>query len=171
MKMEENNLIKDMKKEFGRIKEEFSIECSLEEFNEYFNMKGFVLHEGYINPDFHIMIVKRIADVMSGWANFYHRLIVPNPGNMAEVQENKTLDEKDVIVCRDVMNKLMELSSRCALVNVTKGKEDISAFINDSVSFWRDDLKPNTKAILEKLNLMWKGQIGKEKENNFEGYC
>ncbi|MGM5483678.1 MAG: hypothetical protein ACQER9_02040 [Nanobdellota archaeon] len=169
--MEKEKLLEELEKEYASFKEELGIKANLDDMDFCFNLKNFILHEGYINPDFKIMVVKRIADSMSAWANFYHRLLMPNPGNMAEVQENKALDNKEIENCKNVLNRLMELSSRCALININKDKNDIASFVNDSYSFWKECLKPNTESILKKMNKMWNEQISKKKEDNFEGYC
>ncbi len=155
---DKQELMKDLEVEFDRIKKEIGFESSLDEINNIFFIKDYILHEGYVSENLNRQIASRITDTLMSWNNYLHGLIFSNPGNMMVMNENRMFQDSEKKNINKLISKSMSLVSLNTLIGITKDKEKEKEFFDKSVKFWQETLKPEIEKIMIKVNKGWKGQ-------------
>ncbi len=154
--MVSNELQKEFDQEFAKMKQELGFKSSFEELEKIFFLRDFIQKEGFISTSLSRMMCHRITSTFNSWVSYLHGLVMPNPGSMIGVTESQMFEQdakQEVIV---LLNQIMEIVSRNTLIGLTKNKKQEAQFIDDSVVFWNEKLKPKLTELLSKVNATWK---------------
>ena len=154
--MSNEDLIKELKESFEKMKSDFNIEASFEEVEKIFFIKDYILREGFVSDKLERQISSRIADLYAGWSNYLHSIIMPNPQNMLNMGESKLFSAEEKKEMTEMMKKAMELSSRNSLIGLTKDDDEQGKFIDDAVDLWEDLFSVKLIEIMRKINKEWK---------------
>jgi len=157
--MDKKKLMDELNLEFDKMKTELKIKPTLNEMDEIFYIKDFILQSGYVSDSLSRMICRRIVDTFGSWSNYLHGLIVPMPQNLINVTESGMFSEteKDEII--KLINRILAHISGNSLIGITKDKKSEGKFIDDSISLWNDYVKPELGKIMEKVNSGWVEKI------------
>ena len=138
------------------MKKEMNLEITLDELDELFFIKNYILADGFVPLHLSRHICRRIADTFFSWLNFLHEIIMPNPQSLIYMGQSKVFDKEEKKKVTDLIKKIMEISERNSLAGLTKSKEIEKEFIMDALAFWNNELKIELIKIKEKLKEEWK---------------
>lgn len=166
--MTNKELIEELSIAFTKEQERLGFISSFEIVDKYFGITDMVLSDAYVSAKFIRSVNRRILDAYNGWVQFCHAHIMPQPGNMLQMEESKCLNEEDRKVMTGILNRVMELSSRNALIGITEKIDEEGKFIDDAVSLWETDIKLKLEVIFKKINTHWKNQKVDSKDDSQE---
>ena len=157
------DILKELDVRFSKTREELGFTSGLDELDEHFFVRDFVLEKGYVSGDFSNQLRIRIIDVLISWDNYLHGLIMPNPQNLFNLNEAKAFNEKDKKEIVKMMSRVAHFVSRNGLVRLTRNKEEEAKIIDDALKFWKEIYQPFFVKIMEKVEDHWKEvESGKE---------
>ncbi len=141
--------------EFEKMKQELKFKATLEELDEVFFLKDFMMKEGFVSEKLSRAVCGRIADGFGGWGGYLHGLLLPNPSSIVNSTESQLFSDEEKQSITSVMNKTLEMTSRNSLIGLTKDKAEEAKFIDDSLDVWNNTLKPKLTEVMEKVNKHW----------------
>lgn len=150
-----SELLKEFEQRFAELKKELKFKSSLEEIDNIFFVRDFILDRRYVSPKLGRQICSRMVDLFMGWHNYLHSIVVPNPGYTVSLAESNEFNDQEKAEIMQIMCKLMEMSSANGLIGLTKEKKTEAQFIDKAVETW-NEVKPKLANILTKVNTMWK---------------
>ncbi len=153
--MENEELLKELENRFKKIKSEMGIKSSLEELDNAFFIKDFILKEGFISERLSRQINYKIVDTYMGWNEYFHSLIMPNPQNMLNISESKIFSKEEKKEIVEMMKKIMQISSKNNLILITKDKKGEGKFLDEGLEFWESEFKEKIARIMKKINKEW----------------
>ena len=155
-KMEKHKeLLNEFEHEFEKIKKELNFKATLQELDEIFFLKDFVLQTGFLSPRLSRMMCSRIKDTLSIWGQQLQAWLTPNPYSIISIGESQAFTDSEKEEMNKIMRKILSLTSDNMLVGLTKNKENEAKFIDDSLAFWKENL-PHLIRYTEKMNHYWK---------------
>lgn len=154
--MTNKELLDELSITFTKEKDKLNFDSSFEIVDKYFGITDMVLTDGFVSKKFMRSINRRVLDAYNGWVQFCHAHIMPQPGNMLQMEEAKCLTEVDRKIMNEILNVIMELSSRNALNGITEKDSEEGQFLDDAVSVWETDVKLKLEVIFEKIHTHWK---------------
>jgi hypothetical protein len=156
--MKDKNLLQKLESSFNELKKELGFKSSLEELDEIFYFKDFILQAEFVSPKLSRMLCGRIRDTFNLWISQMHAWLVPNPSSMIGISESQAFDDKEKEEITEIMKKFMDFTSENVLIGLTKDKKKEAEYIDKSVVLWND----NEDALIsyaKKVNNYWKNQI------------
>lgn len=154
--MTNKDLIKELKENFEKMKNELGFEASYEDVERIFFIEDHILREGFVSEKLSRQVCARITELYMAWNNYLHSLIMPNPQNMLNMGESKIFNQDEKKEMTELMKKAMELSSRNSLLGLTREDDEQARFIDDAVDFWDDVFSVKLIEIMRKINDEWK---------------
>jgi len=153
--MEQEQLMKDFEEAFAKMKSELGFKASLEELDQIFFLRDFVLKEGYVSRSLSRMICGRMVETFNGWGNYLHGVVIPNPGSMVNMNEHQMFEDKEKEEIMQIMGKILRLSSQNSINGLSKDIPAQGKFVDEAVAFWNKTLKDNMIQIMKKVNKGW----------------
>lgn len=153
--MDKQKIIAELEEKFRKVKEKQKFKAELNELDRIFSIKDAVVKDGFVSEDLLKQIRYRIVEVYIGWNDYLHSLIMPNPQNILNVSESKILSPEQKKEITELMKKIMEISSRNAIINLTKDNQLEAKFIDETLEFWEKDFKRTLLMVLKKVNEEW----------------
>ncbi len=155
--IDKKELIKEVEKEFNRVKEELGFEATLEELEDAFKIFDGVVSSEFVSTSFSRQLCARILDNYMGWHSYLNGVLVPNSGFLAsQTEANLFNNQEDREMIWKMIKKTMEYSTTHSLIGLTKNKELEAQFIDDTLNYWKEVFSPNLKMILLRANEAWK---------------
>lgn len=151
------DLLKELKKEFEKAKEEIGFDPTFEELDREFFLQDNVMSSRFISSEYSRQLCGRIVDAFNTWFNYFHDILMPNPGNMFMSTEAKIFNTKeDKEKIWSLIKKGRELTSLNVLVGLKRDKESEKKFIDESYIFWVNKFQPTLTEIMERVNSAWR---------------
>ena len=157
-------IIKELEIKFKEIKKEAGFKATLEELDEVFFIKDLSLKEGYVPTKLLRSTCHRISEVMLSWSNYLHSLIIPNPNYLISMTETQFFSDENKEEILNLLNKIMEFSSKNSLNSLLNNKKEDAKFIDNSLTFWKKELNPKLTEYMKKVNLSWKEKTLEKKK-------
>lgn len=154
--MEKEKLLKELREKFERLKKELNLKVSFEELNEIFYLDDFILTSEFVSENLERQLRYRILDFYHNWANYLHGIVLPNPQSLFAMAESKMFNEEEKKKMMKLMTKILSYICLNSKINITNNKKDIAYFIDNSVIFWKKELKDELEKILTKVCNEWK---------------
>lgn len=162
--MSNKELLEELSQAFNESKKELNIKADFETVDKYFGITDMALSDGFISKKFIRSVNRRILDAYNGWVQFCHSHLMPQPGNILQMEESKCISEKDRETMNEILTKIMELSSRNALNGISQEEDKDGKFIDDAVALWENDVKLKLEKIFTKINKHWKNKKSEAEE-------
>ncbi len=153
--MKKEELLKELERDFEKMKKESGLKSNLEELDRNFGIKNQILRDGFVSENLSSQICSRVVDLFTGWGNYVHSLIMPNPQNMMNMSEAKLFDSEERKKLTELMSIAMERSSKNGLLNLKEDDEEKIKFIDESMDMWKNSFENEIIKILEKVNIAW----------------
>ena len=155
--MEQQELIKRAEEKFKETKHELGFKASFEELDKVFFIRDGVMKAGFVSDNFSRQICARIVESLMSWNNYLHGLIMPNPQNLLNFTESKSVKtEEERKQITKIMKRAMAFASTNTLVGLTKNRKEEAEFIDESLKFWNEEFSPILTVIMKKVNDNWK---------------
>jgi len=148
-------LSEELQSKFKEMKKELGFKATFKEMEKIFFLQDFVAKDGFVSEQLSRAICHRMSDLFNSWNGYMHNLVLPNPGSMINVEENKMLSDEDKQKMIELMNKNIELVSRNGLIGLSKNKKEESKYVDDCVSHWNKTLQPYLLTMMKKINGEW----------------
>jgi hypothetical protein len=154
---DKEKLIKEYEKEFEDLKKELGFEVSMEELEEEFYIKDYILEIDYIRENLSMQIASRIIDYYRNWSNYLNNILIPNPGFIPHQTEAKLFSsDKDRKQVWEMLELCMKYSSQYSLMFLSKDKKMQKEFIDNSFKDWKNILRPFLKESMSKVYEAWR---------------
>jgi hypothetical protein len=157
------DLLTQFEKEFNILREQFSLTSTLDDFDQIFFFRDFILKEGHIPPSLSRALAHRMVNTYQSWINYLHNLISPNPGNIFTIKENHFFSELEHKKISQLMFQIMALVSTNSYVGLSKDKNKEAEFFYESINFWQKTFLPEMLKITKKINECWNKVSNEEK--------
>jgi len=148
-------LIKQFESKFAELKKDLKFKTSLQDLEEIFFLKDFILKEGFVSPQLSRQIARRIVDTYMNWYGYLHGIIMPNPGSLPSIGESQIFNEEEKHHFMQLMSLMIAISSNNALTGLTKDKKEEAKFFDDSVSLFKTKISPTLISVMKKVNEHW----------------
>jgi len=162
--MNDQEILQDFETKFKEIKKELGFKASLEDLDEIFFIRDFILQEGFVSCKLSRQICSRISETYMHWNGYLHGLVFPNPNSMLNLNESQMFDEDSHREIMKLMAEVMTLVSTNTLIGISKNKELESRFIDDTLTFWKTNFKPKVTNIMTKVAKGWKEKVNEKIE-------
>ena len=146
----------ELKEKYEMLRKDYKIKAELEEVNKCFSIVHVILSQGFVSEDLLSQISNRISDFFMNWSNYLHSLVLPNPHNMINVNENKFLSEEDRKEILKLISKTMVYASTNTLLGLKRSPKEDAQFLDDSVKFWNNDFSHKAILLSAKIVDGWK---------------
>jgi len=161
--MSKEDLMKELEKEYEKLKKELDLSFNLAELNEHFFIKDYILEKGFVSDNLSNQIRGRIVDIMINLDNYLHSLIMPNPQNLFNINESKALDSEDKKKIMKMMSRVAYFVAKNGSIRLNNNKEVEIDFFNNSFKFWIDVYEPFFLKLMQKIEDHWK-EVEESKE-------
>jgi hypothetical protein len=151
----EKEIIKEFETKFKESKKKYKIKSSFQELDDIFLLKDFIEKEGYVSTEVLWQIRDRIMNLFSNWASYLHGIIIPNPSSMLNITESAIFSDKEKEEINKIMSKMLTLTSKNSIINLTKNKKEEAKLIDESKEYWIE-ITPKLKEIMIKIHDNWK---------------
>lgn len=148
-------ILNELKQEFNSSKKELKIKSNLEEINKVFAIKDLALKEDYVPTDLIRAINRGLIDILHNWASYLHGLLVPNPQHMISMYEAQFFDEKEKSDIFKLLNEIMVLSSKNAMLALKQDKLEDAKLLDEIMSYWSKTLSSKLQHIMKKVHNSW----------------
>jgi len=149
-------LFEELEEKFEEAKKELGFKSSFKEIDNIFFIRDFILEQGHVSESFSRQLCLRISNTFNSWLGYLHNFLIPNPGSMVAIMENKMINEEDKKIISKIAKKIMVMISTNNLVGLSKNKKLEAEFIDDSVKLWKEYINPELIKIVSKINQRWK---------------
>lgn len=156
MEKQKKEILEELKEKYEDLKKDYNIKSDLGEVNKCFSIIHVILSQGFVSEDLLSQIGNRISDFFMNWSNYLHSLVLPNPHNMINVNENKFLSEDDRKEILKLISKSMVYASRNTLLGLKRSAEEDAKYLDDSVNFWKNEFSSKAGFLAEKIFEGWK---------------
>ena len=153
-------LEQELQAKFEEIKKELNIKAAFKDLDDILFLKDMVAKEGFVSERFDRQLCHRIVDLFGNWNGFLHNIVLPHPSSMVNMEESKMFSEEEKGEFIPLMNKIMEFVSKNTLIGLTKNKQDMGLFIDESLAFWNKLLNPKIIEIMTRINKEWAKRPG-----------
>lgn len=125
-----------------------------EQLDDRFEITDHTANNGFVPKHFLRYLRRRIVNVMDGWVNYLHGIVLPGEQSMILYEEANhfTQEEKDEAFA--LIKRVMRLGRKNVLLETLLDEEEDAAFIQHANKEWesiREDLKP----FVEKSRSVW----------------
>ncbi len=149
------DIISDFEEKFEVLKKKHKIKASYKELDEKFLIKDFIEKEGYVSTEVLWQLRDRIMNLFSNWANYLHGIVMPNPSSLFNMTESGIFNDQEKEEIMKTTSKFLVLTSKNAVVNITKDKKEEAKLIDESLETW-NKFSPELKKIMIKIHDAWK---------------
>ncbi len=154
--IDKKDLIKEIEKEFASIKKDFSIEFDLDYFNSEFGILNAVYDKGFVPSNFELALISLVTNKFKDLHGYFNSLLVPGGQYLAMQTEAKLFSsETDRKMIWNMIRKIMEVSSRSALLIHKGDRKESLEFVRDMAAYWTGDFKPKVIDIFMRVNKAW----------------
>jgi hypothetical protein len=153
--MEEEKLLKELERNFEKMKSNLKMKSGFEDIDKIFYIKDEVLKDSFVSEDLARQILHKIVETYMSWNEYLHSLVMPNPQNLLNISESKIFDQEERKEILELIKKAMEISSRSSLITLTRDKEAEGKLMDHSVKYWNEEFKPKLVKIMKKINEEW----------------
>jgi len=153
--MKDDEILKKFEEDFEALRKKLKFKTSLEELDNFLYIRDRILKNGYVPTNLSRMICSSIMEKFKEVGNYLHSLVIPNPQSMPSITESRLFGEQEKEEFKNLISKIMFLSSANTLNDIKKDKMADGRLIDDSMKFWNDDCKPKILVVLEKVNFEW----------------
>ncbi len=163
--MEYKELIAEFRKEYDMLKKRHNKLPDYSKLNKIFYIEDFVAKTGFIT-DVSRMLCWRVIEILTGWSDYMHYLLVPNPNSMIAVTESGLFNDEEKKAMTKLISRIMHLKVRNSKASMKHDTSKDIEIINDAVEFWERELYPATTKILDKTESYWeKSYKGEAKDS------
>ena len=148
--------MKELEQKFIEIKKELNFKSSFKELDDIFFIKDSILERGFVSEQLSRQICSRIMSMFSSWVNYLNGLLVPPKYLPIQVEAKSFTSEEERKKIWKLIESFMRLMAKNTLIGLTKNKKDEGKFIDESVSLWNKNFKPELIVILKKVNEQWR---------------
>jgi len=159
--MPNEELMQEFEAAFETIKKELGFKATLDELDTIFFLRDAIHDAGFVSTKLSRQICARMVQTFTSWAQYLHDICVPNPNSLFSMTENKMLADEDKKGLYKLMDFILEFASRNSLIGLTKDKKMEAALIDESLTFWNENLQPTLSEVVKKINKGWKEQVAK----------
>jgi hypothetical protein len=158
-------IVKNFEKEFEKLRKELKLKITLDELDEEFHVRDYILKEGFISNKLSKQICRRIVDVLGSWLQYLHGTLMPNPNSLVSMAANQAFNEEDKQEVNMLINKLMTFSTGYNLLVLKDDKKLEQEFIDNAVTFTAKEMTPLLIKFITKEDIFWKNRSNKKKES------
>jgi hypothetical protein len=157
--MDKKGVLKEFDSEFKELQKKLGFSTSLEELENEFSIKDYVLEMGYVRENFIMQVTSRIIDYFRNWAGYLNSLLVPNPQSYPNQTESKLFNaEEDRKKMWDIVKVCMEFSSMYSFMFLSKDEKLQGEFIDKAYNSWKNIVRPYMSEVMSKVHSGWKGE-------------
>ncbi len=150
-----NEILKEAEKRFNELKKKYKIKTTFNELDRIFYLKDRITEKNLLPEDILGFIRKSIAETYTALVNHFHGLLFPAQ-NLILMTESEAFSEDEKNEIFKIAKKLMAAISKNNLLAITRNKLEEAKFIDECVSKWEKELKPEIEKILNKIYEKWK---------------
>ena len=154
-------LLLELENEFNSWKKKTGFDASLEQLDEIFFIKDYILASRFVSPKISRMICGRIRDSFNGWIQQIHTWLIPAPYSIISTSESQLFNDKEKEELNVLLREFMAFVSQNIIIGLTKDKKKEAEFVDASILIWKKHLSSLIK-YSEKIQLYWKSGIKKE---------
>jgi hypothetical protein len=154
----DSKLLQDFESSFNEMKKELGFKATLEELDEVFYFRDFILQSGFVSPKLSRMLCGRIRDTYYLWINKLHVWIVPNPSSMIAISENEVFNDKEKEEIKSILKKFLAFTSQNVVIGLAKDKKKEAEYIDTALSLWKDS-KQALLYFTKKVNDYWNSEV------------
>ncbi len=147
--------LKEFEQKFEELRKKHKIKASLDELDDKFLIRDYIEKENYVSTEVLWQIRDRIMSLLSNWANYLHGIVMPNPSSMYNITESGVFNDQEKEELMKKMSKLLAITSKNAVLNITKDKKEEAKIIDESLEFW-NKLSPELEKLMIKIHDTWK---------------
>jgi len=147
-------LLEELEQKFTALRKELKFKATFEQIDEIFFLKDYIQDKGFVSEKFSRMLCARMVDLYMSWYGYLHSLIMPSASSMASMTESHLFNEAEKQEIAKVKSRIMSLSSRNAIVGLTKDKQKEAEFIDAAVDAW-PEINAHLIRILTRVNEYW----------------
>ena len=137
---------------------------SFEEMDRLLLLSDFSSQNGYV-PKYLLKFIKnRFADMFSGWLNFLHGFIFPNPQSAILMSEYSKISEQDKSTINTIIKEMMIFQRESTIIDLDDTPELNADIIKRYFKFWKDNVR-TLQGICGNSLENWKKEE-KEKQSN-----
>jgi len=158
--MDKQEILSELKKQFGLTKERLGFKSTFEEINEISYIEDMTLSQGFVSNQFSRQMINRMIDTFYGWVGEIYSWVYPQPMDIIHVYENKGIsqeEKKEFLLMIDRIMYLVRKNKRIAFKGLIKEEE--SDFIDELVEFDKEYFNPFMLKYHEKFEEIWKGEL------------
>jgi len=154
--MNNKDILEEIERKFDESKKRIGFKSTLDEIDEAFFVRDFIIKEGFVSENFSRQMCSRMFETLSSWSNYLHSLVLPNPHNIMNANESKIFNEEEKKRFMKLMGKSMAITSTNILAGLSKNEKTEAEFIDGAVEFWNKTLSPELIKTMDKINQKWK---------------
>ncbi|MCX6710549.1 MAG: hypothetical protein NTZ02_00485 [Candidatus Woesearchaeota archaeon] len=156
MKQQTNNeeLLIELDKKFNEWKKAAGLNCSLEQLDNIFFIRDYILASGFVSPKISRMICSRIRDTFNSWIQQIHSWLMPSPYSIISTSENQIFDDKEKEELNNLLSEFMAFTSQNTVIGLTKDAKEEKDFVNNSIKLWKEHL-PRLIYYTKKVQKYW----------------
>lgn len=148
------DVLVEFEKSFLSLRKELGFKATLPELDDLFYIKDHISKEGYVSSQLERIICQRITEILMGYANYLHNLLLPNPSSMVMMIESQAFNDVERQDISLLFNHLMDHLSTNSINSIAKDKQGDSRFIDDSVRISLE-IRPRFIEITKKVKGIW----------------
>lgn len=154
--LDKKELLKEFEQAFEEHKKDLGFSASLEELEEEFHLKDYVLHVGFVGEDVGAQIRSRIVEYFRDWLSYLNNLLMPNQGFMAAQTETKLFNsEEDKKMIWNLTEIGMKFSTMHSYSGLSKDKILQAKFVDDAFKAWKNEFEPGLELIMKRTYEGW----------------
>lgn len=154
--MDKKNILKEFENDFKDMQKEYGFSVSLEELEEEFSLKDYILEAGYVREKLIVQVNSLIVDYFRNWASYLNSLMVPNSQSYPNQTESKLFQlEEDRKKMWEMVKECMKFSSMYSFSFLSKDKILQSKFIDEAYLSWVTKLRPYMSEVMKKVYSAW----------------
>ncbi len=153
--MDKEKLLTELKKAFEEIRKDMKLSVTLDDLDDAFFIRDFILQSGFVSPSLSRMICRRMRDTFNLWTGQLHAWVMPNPQSMISFSESKIYDEKDKEEIINTMKKFMAFISQNVVIGLTKDRKREAEYIEEGMKLWKDN-QDTLIRFTRKVEAHWK---------------
>ena len=157
MCMNKKDVLKEFDSKFEELQKKLGFTVTLDQLEEEFSIKDFVLDMGYVRENFVVQVSSRVVDHFRNWAGYLNSLMVPSPQNYPNQTESKLFNsEEDRKKMWEVTKVCMEFSSMYSFMFLSHDEKMQSEFLDRAYDSWKNVVRPYMTEVMGKVNSGWR---------------
>ncbi len=153
--MKQENILIQFEKEFEKIRKEFNLVQTLDDFDKIFFFRDLILKEGYVAQNLSRFLSHRIVSTYQSWLSTLYLIVFPNTGNLINVKESEFFSQKEKEEINILIQQIMALIALNSFIGLSKNKEKEADFFKNSFIFWNKSFLPIMLKVTKKIQRGW----------------